>query len=269
MSPKASRFLGRGQASGTSGPAAQARRPLGVAHRGASKEAPENTLAAFRLALHLGAEAVECDARRTRDGHVVVIHDHTVDRTTDGRGPVESHTLAGLRGLDAGGWFGAEYAGERVPLLAEVLEAARGQALVKLEIKSDPIPYEGIERQIVDIVRDLGMEDDVFVMSFDHECVRAVHALAPHLTTGILYTGRLVDAPRAAQAAGADALCVNRGYFSPRDVDRAHAAGLGFFVWTVDDEETLRRCVADEVDGVTSNDTRLMMRVLRVSRSGT
>jgi glycerophosphoryl diester phosphodiesterase len=255
--PKASRFLGRGQ------------QPLGVAHRGASKEAPENTLAAFRLALHLGAEAVECDARRTRDGHVVVIHDDTVDRTTDGRGPVESHTLSEIRGLDAGRWFGAEFAGERIPLLAEVLEAVRGKALVKLEIKNDPVPHEGIEQQIVDIVRGLGMEDEVLVMSFDHECVRTVHALAPRLTTGILYAGRLVDAPHAAQAAGADALCVHRGYLSPRDVGRAHTAGLGFFVWTVDDEQTLRRCVACEVDGVTSNDTRLMMRILGAARSGT
>jgi len=268
-SPKASRFLGRRQSGGTSWPAPQARQPLGVAHRGASKEAPENTLAAFRLALHLGAEAVECDARRTRDGHVVVIHDDMVDRTTDGRGAVESHTLSEIRGLDAGRWFGAEFAGERIPLLAEVLEAVRGKALVKLEIKNDPVPHVGIEQQIVDTVRGLGMEDEVFVMSFDHECVRAVHALAPRLTTGILYAGRLVDAPHAAQAAGADALCVHRGYLSPRDVDRAHTAGLGFFVWTVDDEETLRRCVACEVDGVTSNDTRLMRRVLGAARSGT
>ncbi|TMI88544.1 MAG: glycerophosphodiester phosphodiesterase [Bacillati bacterium ANGP1] len=268
----ASRFLGRGQpgkTGGTSWPAPQARRPLGVAHRGASKEAPENTLAAFRLALRLGAEAVECDARRTRDGQVVVIHDGEVDRTTDGRGPVESHTLSEIRGLDAGRWFGAEFAGERIPLLTEVLEAARGKALVKLEIKNDPVPYEGIERQIVDIVRGLGMEDEVFVMSFDHECVRAVRALAPRLATGILYAGRLVDAPHAAQAAGADALCVHRGYVSPRDVDRAHAAGLAFFVWTVDDEDTLRRCAAWGVDGVTSNDTRLMLRVLGKARSGT
>src|SRR5207237_1286584 len=180
--------LGRGPSGG---------QPLGVAHRGASKESPENTLAAFRLALHLGAEAVECDARRTRDRHVVVIHDHALDRTTDGRGPVESHTLSEIRGLDAGRWFGPQFAGARIPRLA----------------------------------------------------------------TGILYSGRLVDAPHAAQAAGADALCVHRGYVSPRDVARAHAAGLGFFVWTVDDEETLRHCVAWEVDGVTSNDTRLMLRV--------
>jgi len=267
-SPKASRFLGRGRSAGQPGKAG-GRQPLGVAHRGASKESPENTLAAFRLALRLGAEAVECDARRTRDGHVVVIHDHALDRTTDGRGPVESHTLSEIRGLDAGRWFGPQFAGERIPLLAEVLEAVRGNALVKLEIKNDPVPYDGIERQIVDIVRGLGMEDEVFVMSFDHECVRTVHALAPRLATGILYSGRLVDAPHAAQAAGADALCVHRGYVSPRDVDRAHAAGLGFFVWTVDDEETLRRCVAWEVDGVTSNDTRLMLRVLVGPRFGT
>ena len=95
--------------------------------------------------------------------------------------------------------------------------------------------------------------------------------LADYLGAHVLRNdqGRLVDAPHAAQAAGADALCVHRGYLSPRDVDRAHTAGLGFFVWTVDDEETLRRCVACEVDGVTSNDTRLMMHILGAARSGT
>jgi len=237
-------------------------RPLGVAHRGASKHAPENTLAAFRLALDLGARALECDARRTRDGAIVTIHDQRVDRTTDGQGPVETLTLAELRRLDAGRWFGPQFAGERIPLLEEVLQLARDRAVVELEIKNDPLPYEGIERQIIDLVDRAGMERDVLAMSFDHRCVRTIHALAPRLQTGIIYAARLADAPAAARAAGADALCPDWRYVSQSDVDEAHAAGLRVSVWTVDEEAALRRCLALGVDGVTSNDTRLLMRVL-------
>ena len=238
------------------------KRPLGVAHRGASRDAPENTLAAFRLALDLGARALECDARRSRDGYLVVMHDQAVDRTTDGRGTVESLTLDEIRRFDAGRWFGAQFAGERIPLLEEVLQLARGRAVVKLEIKNDPTPSAGIEQQIVDLVHRLGMAGEVLVMSFDHECIRTVHALAPHLATGIIYTARLADAPGAARAAGADALCPNWCYVSRRDVDGAHTAGLRISVWTVDDENALRGCLALGVDAVTSNDTRLLLRVL-------
>ncbi|HKV43952.1 MAG TPA: glycerophosphodiester phosphodiesterase family protein [bacterium] len=240
----------------------RAGRPLGVAHRGASKHAPENTLTAFRLALDLGARALECDARRTRDGALVTIHDQLVDRTTDGQGPVESFTLDEIRRLDAGRWFGPQFAGERIPPLEEVLQLARDRAVVMLEIKNDPTPHEGIEQQIVDLVHRVGMERDVLAMSFDHRCIRAIRALAPRLPTGIIYTARLADAPAAARAAGADALCPNWRHVSKRDVDEAHAAGLRISVWTVDEEEAFRRCVAFGADGVTSNDTRLLMRVL-------
>ena len=116
-------------------------RALGVAHRGASREAPENTVAAFRLALDAGAPAVEGDVQRTRDGRLVVIHDQTVERTTDGRGAVGSFLFEDLRRLDAGRWFAPEFAGERVPSLDEVLDLMRDRAPVLLEIKHGPVFY--------------------------------------------------------------------------------------------------------------------------------
>lgn len=233
-------------------------RTLGVAHRGAARYAPENTLSAFRLALEHGAPAVECDVRRTRDGHLVVIHDPTVERTTDGRGPVGALTLDALRRLDAGGWFGPGWTGERIPLFDEVLDLVRGRALLKVEIKNDPSPAGGIERQVVDAIRGQRMEDDAFVMSFDHQAVRAVREIAPRIATGILYAARLVDPVSAARAAGADGLCVNWGYLDQEVVALARGAGLGIFTWTVDDEATFRRCRDLGLDGVTSNDTRLI-----------
>jgi len=236
-------------------------RTLGVAHRGAARYAPENTLAAFALALEHGAPAVECDVRRTRDGHLVVIHDPIVDRTTDGHGPVASLTLDEVRHLDAGRWFAPEWAGERVPLLEEVLGIVRGRALIKIEIKNDPTPAQGIERQVADAIRRQGLEEEVFVMSFDHHVVRAVRAAAPRIATGILYSARLVDAVAAARAAAADGLCIHWGYLDQGVVAEARQAGLGIFTWTVDDEEMFRRCLDLGVDGVTSNDTRLIARM--------
>ena len=236
-------------------------RALVVAHRGASRYAPENTLAAFRLALEQGARAVECDVRRTRDEHLVVIHDATVDRTTDGFGLVSALPLDMLRGLDAGRWFRAEFAGERVPLLEEVLTLVGGRALIQVEIKNDPIPAAGIEAQVVDAVRGCGMESEVLVMSFDHQSIRIVRDLRPDIATGILYAARLVDPVAAARAAWANALCLDWQYLDRDVVAQARGAGLGICVWTVDDEEAFRRCQELGVDAVASNDPPLLLRL--------
>jgi glycerophosphoryl diester phosphodiesterase len=236
-------------------------RTLGVAHRGAARYAPENTLGAFRLALEHGAPAVECDVRRTQDGHLVVIHDPTVDRTTDGRGPVGALTLEALRRLDAGRWFGPEWAGERIPLLDEVLELVRGRALIQIEVKNDPTPAEGIERQVVDAICRKQMEEEAFLISFDHQLVQSARGAAPRVATGILYSARLVDPIAAARAAGADGLCVQWGYLDREVVAQARGAGLGIYTWTVDDEGVFRRCLELGVDGVASNDTRLIARL--------
>jgi len=234
----------------------------GVAHRGAPRYAPENTLAAFRLALEEGARSIECDVQRTKDGHLVVIHDQTVDRTTDGHGPVGSFTLNELRRLDAGRWFAPDFGGERIPLLDEVLTLLRGRALLRLEIKNAPTIYGGIEEQVVDAIRRQRMEEDVLVTSFDHESVRVVRTLSQQIATGIIYTARLVDAPAAARAAGADALCINWAYVTRGVVAHAHREGLRVFAWPVDDEERFRHCLDCGVDGITSNDHRLLARLL-------
>jgi glycerophosphoryl diester phosphodiesterase len=237
-------------------------RVLGVAHRGASRVAPENTLAAFRRALDAGAAAVECDVQRTRDGRLVVMHDQTVDRTTDGRGPVAALTFEEVRRLDAGRWLDPAFAGERVPSLDEVLDLLRGRALVLLEIKNGPMFYEGIEAQIAEALRRHGMLDAALVMSFDHPAVRTMRGAAPEVATGIIYNARLVDVAAAARAANADAVCPWWGLVTAGVVADAHEAGLGVFPWTIDDEPVVRRCLAWGVDGVTSNDARLLEQVL-------
>jgi glycerophosphoryl diester phosphodiesterase len=236
-------------------------RPLGIAHRGASKETPENTLAAFRRALEAGAAAVECDVQRTRDGRLVVIHDQTVDRTTNGRGPVVSLTFEECRRLDAGAWFSPAFAGERVPSLDEVLDLVRERALLLLEIKHGPIFYEGIETQIAGALRRHRMDAAVLVMSFDHPSVRNMRRAAPDVATAIIYRARLVDPLAAARAAHADALCPEWRLVTPDVAAGAHAEKIGVLPWTIDNEEAMRRCLAAGVDGVTSNDVKLLARV--------
>lgn len=237
-------------------------RPFGVAHRGASREAPENTLAAFRRALEAGVAAVECDVQRTSDGRLVVIHDQTVERTTDGRGRVAALAFADLRRLDAGGWFGPAFAGERVPLLDEVLDLLRGRARVLLEIKNGPVFYDGIEAEIATALRRHGMERAALVVSFDHAAVRAMREAAPEVATGINYQARLIDASAAARAAAAEAICPPWRLLTPDVVAGAHTAGLAVYPWTIDEEEAMRRCLEWGVDGVTSNDVRLLARLI-------
>jgi glycerophosphoryl diester phosphodiesterase len=247
---------------GASRPIRGAGRLLGTAHRGAPRYAPENTLASFRTALDDGVESIECDVQRTKDGHPVVIHDQTVDRTTDGHGPVGSFTLDELRRLDAGRWFAPAFAGERIPLLDEVLTLVGTRALLRVEIKNAPTAYRGIEAQVLDAVRRHGLEDDVMVTSFDHECVRTVRTLSPRSATGIIFTGRLIDAPAAARAAGANAVCMNWAYVTEAGVAQAHREGLLVYAWPVDDDGRFRHCRECGVDGVTSNDHRLFARWL-------
>ncbi|MFJ6748354.1 MULTISPECIES: glycerophosphodiester phosphodiesterase [unclassified Streptomyces] len=189
-------------AAAVAGPVPGGGRPLLIAHRGASRDAPENTLAAVDAAHRRGLAWVENDVQRTKDGKLVVIHDATLKRTTDaeqvfpGRAPwrVRDFTAAEIARLDAGGWFGKRFAGERVPTLAAYLHRLEhnGQRLL-LEIKSPKDrPYRGIEKQVVGELRAQRWLDRahagrrIVVQSFCVSCVKAVHELAPQLRTGIL-----------------------------------------------------------------------------------
>ena len=234
---------------------------LVVAHRGASRYAPENTLAAFRLALDQGARAVECDVRRTRDERLVVIHDATVDRTTDGSGLVSALPLETVRSFDAGRWFGAQYAGERVPLLEDLLRLVRGRALIQVHIKNDPSPAAGIEAQVLSELVRCGMEGEALVMSFDPESIRVVRSLRSEVATGILHAARPAEIVASARETGATALCLERTYLDREVVAQARSARLGVCVWTVDHEAAFKRCQELGVDAVTSNDPLLLLRL--------
>jgi len=177
-------------------------RPLNFGHRGAPKVAPENTLASFQKAREMGADGVELDVMLCADGEVVVSHDFSVDRTTDGQGRVQDLPLADLKALDAGSWFGAEFRGERMPTLLEVVQWAGDDLLLNIELKNLGIGTEGLESKVIAIVREHKLEQRVVLSSFNPLVLRRIRQLAPTLHTGLLYSG---DLP----------LCLRRAWLRP------------------------------------------------------
>ncbi|MGD8329862.1 MAG: glycerophosphodiester phosphodiesterase family protein, partial [Acidobacteriota bacterium] len=167
------------------------RLPFLIAHRGASARAPENTLRAFEEALDAGAEVLECDVQMSRDGVAIVMHDPTVDRTTDGRGAVRRLSWHEIRALDAGypARFGDAFAGQRVPRLEELFDLARGRAEVFVEIKPEALADSDgrIEAGVVDAARSTGMMDAVGVLSFAPRALQRVRALAPDFPLGLVF----------------------------------------------------------------------------------
>lgn len=229
-------------------------RPFVVAHRGFSSRAPENTLAAFRLAMEAGADGVELDVHLSRDGVPVVIHDERVDRTTDGTGLVRDHTLAELKQLDAGRWFGPAFGGERIPTLDEVLAAIGAQCrFLNVELKGGIVPYPGLEQAVVEALMRTGALERTVVSSFNHFSLRVIKRVGPALRTGVLYMEGLVDPWAYARLVPADAIHPPHYALSPELVDGAHRAGVAVHVWTVDDPVVVRRMAAWGVDAVITN----------------
>ena len=230
--------------------------PLVVGHRGAMGYCPENTLASFERAAQLGADWVELDVHLSRDGALVVIHDETLDRTTNGSGPVRERTLSELQRLDAG-------QGERIPTLEEVLAWARRRRIgVDVEIKNAPVYYAGIEAAVVRAVERCAMLEQVLVSSFDHRAVQRVGALEPRLATGVLFAHRPVELASVARPAGADVLLPRWPYVVAEDVRAAHAAGLSVGTWTTSDPAELRRLVEAGVDAIATNHPDVLRRLL-------
>jgi glycerophosphoryl diester phosphodiesterase len=239
-----------------------------VGHRGAMGHCPENTMASFQRALDLGADWIELDVHLSRDGALVVIHDETVDRTTDGHGLVQQHSLAELKRLDAGAWFGAQFAGERLPSLDEVLEWARDHnTVLDVEIKNAPIFYDGIEEAVVQALDRFDMAEQVIVISFDHRAVQRVKALDERVSTGVLYSGRPADGGIGlARAARADALLPHWAFVTPSDVQEAHSAGLAVAPWESSDPDVVRRLLAAGVDAIGTNYPDRLSRLLAAWR---
>jgi len=223
-----------------------------IAHRGASGHAPENTLAAFKKALALGATFIETDLQLTRDARFVAIHDDTVDRTTNGQGKIHDQTLAVLRRLDAGSWFGSEYAGERIPTLDEILEFTKKNDVVfYLEMK--PGGSWGGEHALVGALRETGEAARAVVISFDASILATLRKIEPTLMTGVLYDGQIADPIQSAIEVGARQIVVRGDLVTPAMLERARKKDLQVVCWTINNPAHIRMLVAAGVDGIMSD----------------
>lgn len=203
-----------------------------VGHRGAAACAPENTMAAFRQGLAHGADIIELDVQLTADGHVMVFHDEQLNRTTDGHGPLSTHTLAELKRLDAGSWFGPQFAGEAIPTLEEVLVWAKDKDVpLFVELKYPERPDPALDATVVAALVSHRMLDQVMLISFNHAALQRVKTYHRTLSTGALYVVTRSDPVVLAQEIGANALMPLCHTITAQDIERFHTAGLSVNVW--------------------------------------
>lgn len=225
---------------------------LVIAHRGASGHAPENTLAAFRKAVSLGATFIETDLQLSRDAHVVAIHDDSVDRTTNGKGPVHDLSLAELRQLDAGSWFGSEFSGERIPTLEEILQFSnKNDVMFYLEIK--PSGSWGGEHALIGALRDSGEIPRAVVISFDPSMVLNLHKIEPTLMTGLLYDGQIEKPVERAIEIGARQLIARGDLVTPALLEQARKKDLQVVCWTVNHPAHMRMLIEAGIHGIMSD----------------
>lgn len=224
---------------------------INFAHRGASAVCPENTMAAFARSLELGATGIETDVQLTRDGRLVLIHDETLSRTTNGSGWVKDHDLEELRKLDAGSWFHPDFAEERLPLLEELLELVQDSGtVVNIELKNTKVPYAGLEEKVIDLVRSYNLSERIVISSFNHYSLRLCKQLAPEIRTGILYMEGLYEPWEYARSVEADALHAYHFAVLPEFVAGAKGAGKVYHPWTVNEEEEMQRLIDAGAAGI-------------------
>ena len=220
---------------------------LKISHRGASAYEPENTLRALKRALEYAVDMVEVDVRETRDGQIVVVHDETLERTTNGRGYVHQKSLGELRKLDAG-------KGERIPTLQEVIDLVKGRVGLVIELKEPKVTDK-----VAEGLAENNFVDPTVVTSFIHSAVKRIKELNPQLKTGVTFRSAPVRPSQLALDANANALFPHYMYVTTRMIEDAHSNRLAVDVWTVDAREEIEHYVRMGIDGVVTNKPDLLI----------
>ena len=229
-----------------------------VAHRGASSLAPENTFSAFDLAVSLGADYIELDVQMTSDGELVVIHDVTVDRTTNGKGRVKNLTYEELAALDAGSWFGPKFHGERVPKLEAVLDRYAGKIGIMIELKKPSI-YPDVEEELAKVLAprtSIESPPKIIVQSFNKQSIKEFHELAPTIPTGIIIgTSTEFSSEEELFAVDGFASFINpsTSLVNENFMKQAREKNLNVFTWTVSDSRTAQTLRKLNVNGIVTN----------------
>ncbi|WP_436374698.1 glycerophosphodiester phosphodiesterase [Cytobacillus sp. BC1816] len=226
-----------------------------IAHRGATGYAPENTIAGFDLAVDMKADYIEIDVQRSKDGELVVIHDTSVDRTTDGTGKVGDLTFDYLRSLDAGSWKGEQFAGEPIPTFEEILDRYHGKVGILIELKA-PELYPGIEEQVADKLKERNLDkpqnEKIIIQSFNFESMKTMDQLLPKVPIGVLTSNRADTTAEALQefSAYADWFNPSYGIVTEELVNQVHSLGMQIGSWTVRSQEAADFLFKMEVDAI-------------------
>lgn len=231
--------------------------PRILGHRGVMGLRPENTMASFREAVRLKCDILELDVHLSKDRELVVIHDERLERTTDGRGWVKDLSSVSLRKLDAGAWFDRRYAGEKIPLLEEVLALCveSGTAL-NVEIKNGPIFYRGIAGRVIEALRRFAMLERTVISSFDHAVLFEAKEIEPRCVTAPLTTSRFHEPVRYLRRLRADGLHPRWNLVTKELVAELHRAGFFVNTWVINDAAAWRQFRQWRVDAVGTNDPR-------------
>ncbi|CAI6014914.1 glycerophosphodiester phosphodiesterase [Cohnella sp. JJ-181] len=216
-----------------------------VAHRGWSGAAPENTMAAFRLALSEPTVYwIELDVHLSKDDIPVVIHDASLKRTTGVKARVRDKTAAELAALDAGGWFHRMYAGEGIPTLAQVLDLTRGRCRLNIELKDGEPDKDLLARKVCELLKAYDRDEDSIITSFDHALLLSVKRYAPRTRTGLILDKRPTNIVAVLESLQAQVLSINYKYVNAALVAQTEAAGIEIMAWTVNEQRELNKLAA-------------------------
>ena len=251
-----------------------AKKPLVIAHRGASGIAPENTLLAFDKAIQIGVDRIEMDLRQTIDGEVVILHDKTINRTTNGWGSIRKMSLKKAKRYSAGSWFHHEFSAERIPTLRETLEFVNGRTTLLLEIKHGSPYHHGIERNIIKILDEYDAHDWCIVQSFNDKVLNNFRKLpelhsdvqklfAAFIPVAPFYGGSRFSYKRVGKYEYAQEVNINYKYVNQRVVRKVQAMGKKVNVWTINQSTNMRKYLNMGVDGIITNYPERLKRLIK------
>jgi len=238
--------------------------PVVFAHRGASAHAPENTLAAFELALAQNADAIELDVKLSADGRAMVIHDPTVDRTTGSHGRVKELSFAQLRSLDAGSFFSKDYRGEKIPLLEEVFEAVGKRTFINVELTNYTTPRDSLVEIVCMLVKQFGLQKHVMFSSFFPWNLSKARVYLPEVPRGLLASDGWLGAWARSFGFNFGRYQALHPYLkdvTSQQVQRVHRLNRRIHVWTVNAAEDMRRLFHWGVDAIFTDDPQLAVQV--------
>ncbi len=241
-----------------------------IAHRGASAYAPENTISAFKKAFELGVDILEIDVHQTNDRELVVLHDGTVNRTTNGKGKVKNISFEELRKLDAGSWFSNDFIGEKIPSLREVFEITPDSIILLIEIKKGSKTYPGVEKRVVQLIKEYKFENRVILKSFDDKTLQELKNLAPEIPRLKVFVGQIsflnivVDYTlNFGNVLDDDVQYIQAHWFGVTKcfIAKAHKKGYKVYVWDVNNEKRMKELILMGVDGIETDYPDLLKKV--------